>query len=151
MTSVDNNKEQPLLKEPIIEEKGKFPDFINKYGKEVGLPNLKFNENGVCSLCFDEKINVDIVYNEKNDQCFFASPICTIPDKEQEKFYEQLLLDNSNISDNKGALFGIEEEQNRVVLSYTFIASTFTFEHFKTSLNNFVVLTERNTLKYEIF
>ena len=44
------------------------PDFIQRYGKEVGIPNLKMKGNkasSVCSLCFNDNINVDIVYEEK--------------------------------------------------------------------------------------
>ena len=117
-----------------------FSSYITNYGREVGLPNLKLNENGVCSLNFDSKINVDIVYNKDNDQCFFASPIGTVPADGREEFYRQLLVSNA---------FGIEEEEERVVLSYTFIASTFSFELFKTVLGNFVTMVENWMGKYE--
>ena len=39
--------------EENLKEEIYLPDYIKRYGKEVGLPNLKFNENGVCSLCFN--------------------------------------------------------------------------------------------------
>ena len=35
-----------------------FTNYISSYGKEVGLPSLALNEQGVCSLTFDGKINV---------------------------------------------------------------------------------------------
>lgn len=126
-----------------------FSNYIQNYGKEVGLPNLKLNENGVCSLNFDGKINVDIVYNKDNDQCFFASPIGTVPVDGREEFYKQLLLSNAFGIENGGAVLGIEEEEDRVVLSYTFIASTFSFELFKTVLGNFVTMVENWMGKYE--
>ena len=74
--------------EENLKEEIYLPDYIKRYGKEVGLPNLKFNENGVCSLCFNNKIKVDIVYNEQYNQCFLSSPICLIPNNDKEKFYE---------------------------------------------------------------
>ena len=128
------------------------PNFIQRYGKEVGLPNLKLkgdNVSSVCSLCFGNNISVDIVYNEKNNQCFFASPICLIPNNDREKFYEQLLISNNTYNENGGVILGIEEEQNRVVLSYTFIADTFSYFRFKNTLNNFVDNAERNILKFK--
>ena len=39
-----------------------FSEYIVNYGKEVGLSDLKLNEDGICSLSFDEKLNVVIVY-----------------------------------------------------------------------------------------
>ena len=125
-----------------------FSNYITNYGKEVGLPNLKLNENGVCSLNFDGKINVDIVYNKENDQCFFASPIGTVPAEGREEFFKQLLVSNAFGIENGGAVLGIEEEEDRVVLSYTFIASTFSFELFKTVLGNFVTMVENWQNKY---
>ena len=126
-----------------------FSSYITNYGREVGLPNLKLNENGVCSLNFDGKINVDIVYNKDNDQCFFASPVGTVPADGREEFYRQLLVSNAFGIENGGAVLGIEEGEERVVLSYTFIASTFSFELFKTVLGNFVTMVENWMDKYE--
>lgn len=126
-----------------------FSSYITNYGREVGLPNLKLNESGVCSLSFDGKINVDIVYNKDNDQCFFASPIGAVPADGHEEFYRQLLVSNAFGTENGGAVLGIEEEEERVVLSYTFIASTFSFELFKTVLGNFVTMVENWMGKYE--
>ena len=37
---------------------------------------------------------------------------------------------------------GIEDDENRVILSYMFISSTFSFDLFKTVLANFVDLVE---------
>lgn len=102
------------------------------------------NVNSVCSLCFGKNINADIVYNEKNNQCFFTSPICLIPNHDREKFYAQLLISNNTYNENGGVILGIEEEQNPVVLSYTFIADTFSYLKFKNVLKNFV-----NTLKFK--
>ena len=162
-------EDNPLKKEEIKEEKQSeekdknndidaldedsyLPNYIKRYGKEIGLPNIKINENDVykiCSLCWDDNINVDIVYNEKNDQCFLASPICIIPNSDREKFYEQLLISNNAYNENGGVILGIDEESNRVVLSYTFIASTFSYLRFKNVLNNFVNIAEKNILEYK--
>jgi hypothetical protein len=135
-----------------LDEDSYLPNYIKRYGKEIGLPNLKMHENdlyNICSLCFSESITVDIVYNEKNDQCFLASTICIIPNNDREKFYEQLLISNNTYNENGGVILGIDEDANSVVLSYTFIASTFSYLRFKNVLNNFVDIAEKNILKYK--
>jgi len=119
-----------------------FSEYIVNYGKEVGLSDLKLNEDGICSLSFDEKINVDIVYRKEQEQVIFAAPIGDIPVEGQENFFKQLLISNAFGIENAGAILGIEEEENRVVLSYVFISSTFSFDLFKTVLANFVDLVE---------
>ena len=119
-----------------------FSEYIVNYGKEIGLPNLKLNEDGICSLSFDEKFNIDIVFRKEQEQVIFAAPIGDIPAEGQENFFKQLLISNAFGIENAGAILGIEEEENRVILSYVFISSTFSFDLFKTVLANFVDLVE---------
>ena len=120
-----------------------------QYGKEVGLPHLSFNEHGACSLTFNGKVNVDIIYRPEQDQCYFVSPIGEIPSENREEFFKQLLIANAFGIENSGAVLGIEEEKNRVILSYTFIASTFSFDLFKTVLENFATMAENWEKKCE--
>lgn len=119
-----------------------FSDYVVNYGKEVGIADLKLNEAGVCSLKFDKKIDVDIVYRKEQEQVILASPIGDIPPEGQEEFFKRLLITNAFGIENAGAILGIEEEENRIVLSYMFISSTFSFDLFKTVLANFVDLIE---------
>ena len=135
--------------EENLKEEIYFPDYIKRYGKEVGLPNLKFNENGVCSLCFNNKIKVDIVYNEQYNQCFLASPICLIPNNDKEKILWTLLISNNTFNENGGVILGLDEDS--VVLSYTFIANTFSYLRFKNTLKNFVDIAEKNIIKFKEF
>lgn len=117
-----------------------FHHHLLNYGKEVGLPDLKFNEHGVCSLTFNGKINVNIVYRPEQDQCYFSATVGEIPADHREEFFKQLLIANAFGIENSGAILGIEEEENHVILSYTFIASIFSFDLFKTVLENFVTM-----------
>ena len=68
---------------------------------------------------------------------------------DKEEFYKKLLIDNSFGSENGGAVLSIDNKKNSIVLSFTFIVSTFSFELFKIVLNNFVTIVEKNMAKYE--
>ena len=114
----------------------------------IGL-HCQFINKGVCSLCFNNKIKVDIVYNEQYNQCFLASPICLIPNNDKEKFYEQLLISDNTFNENGGVILGLDEDS--VVLSYTFIANTFSYLRFKNTLKNFVDIAEKNIIKFKEF
>ena len=110
-----------------FKENEDFSEYIPKYGKEIGLPNLELNENGVCSLNFDGQVNVDIIYSKENKQSIFASPIGNIRPDADEKYFEHLLISNAFGTETGGSLIGIETEENRIVLSYCFISNTFSF------------------------
>ena len=146
-----NEYEKEILNEKKLkkEEKNKISNFIKNYGKEVGLPNLCLNNENICSLNFDGKINIDIKYNEKSSICPFVSPICSIPDKNKEEFYKKLLLANSFGIENGGAVLSIYKEKNSIIFSFSFIVSTFSYELFKNVLNNFTTIVEKNMDKYE--
>lgn len=127
-----------------------FASYITKYGQSVGLSELKLNEAGICSLIFDSKIAIDIIYHKDADQCVFVSVVGTLPSKNQEECFKQLLIANAYGTENKGANIGIEEAENRIILSYVFIPSIVSFDLFKTLLGNFVTLTEKWQGQYEI-
>lgn len=126
-----------------------FASYISQYGQSVGLPELKLNEAGMCSLTFDGKIAVDIIYHKDVDQCVLASVVGTLPSENQEECFKQLLISNAYGIENKGASIGIEEAENRIILSYVFIPSIVSFDLFKTLLGNFVTLTEKWQEQYE--
>ena len=66
-----------------------FTTYIPRYEKEIWLPYLKFDNNGICSLQFDAKINVLIVYNKEKNQCLFTSPIGPIPFWKKRRIFEE--------------------------------------------------------------
>ncbi|MDR0755872.1 MAG: type III secretion system chaperone [Puniceicoccales bacterium] len=128
---------------------GDFVNFIAAYGKEVGLPDLRLNEDNLCSLNFDSKINVDIVFRQEQDQCIFASKIGTIPLENKDMVFEELLKANAFGIATAGAILGIDPDNDSIVLSYVFITQSFVYELFKTVLSNFVNLVEEWMQKLE--
>jgi len=127
------------------------PDFVTAYGKEIGLTALALNEEGICALTFDEKINVDILYRKEQDQLIFISKVGNLPIEGKEAFYMQLLKGNAFGTETAGASLGIDEEENAVILSYVLIASMLNYDLFKTVLGNFVDLAEEWLGKTENF
>ena len=126
-----------------------FASYITQYGQSVGLPELKFNEAGICSLTFDDKLAVDIIYHKDVDQCVLVSVVGTLPSENQEECFKQLLISNAYGTENKGSSIGIDESENRIILSHVFIPSIVSFDLFKTLLGNFVTLTQKWQEQYE--
>ena len=113
------------------------------------MPYLELNHENICSLVFDGKIKIEIVYNEKENLCSFVSPICPIPNNNKKEFYKKLLIANLLGNENGGAVLSIDKKKNSIILSFTFIVDTFSYSLFKTVLNNFVDIAEKNMAKYE--
>ena len=109
---------------------------------------MKFDKNGICSLQFDGKINVLIVYSKEKNQCLFTSPIGIIPSDGRKEFLKKILISNVFGIENSGAILGIDEDSYQLVLSFIFVASTFSFDLFKTVINNFVNFVENWQTKY---
>jgi hypothetical protein len=82
------------------------------------------------------------VYNTDQNQCFFAASIGDIPDNNREAFFKQLLISNAFGIENDGAVLGIDEKTNRVILSYTFTPYLISYDLFKVILANFISLVE---------
>jgi hypothetical protein len=99
-------------------------------------------------LAFDYKINVAIIYHG-NNLCSFVAPICSIPKKNKEEFYKKLLIANSFGIENGGAVLSIDNKKDSIILSFTFIVSTFSSKLFRMVLINFVTAAEKNMAKYE--
>ena len=121
------------------------PDYIARYGERVGLPHLKFNSKNVCSLTFDSKIDVDIIYEKEKDQCIIASPVIDLPSERQDELLKKIMTENDFGLATAGCFFGIEtvEGRERIVMSYTFVPSSrLTFEAFKNVIGNFVDTVE---------
>lgn len=124
-------------------------DFVRSYGKEIGLTELALNDEGVCALTFDEKINVDILFRKEQDQAIFISKVGELPPEGKEGFYRELLKANAFGMETAGATLGIDEDENSVVLSYVLIAHIMVYDLFKTVLANFVDLAEEWIQKLE--
>ena len=89
------------------------------------------------------------VYNKEKNQCLFTSPIGPIPSERREEFFKKILISNTFGIENGGAILGIDEDSYQLVLSFIFVASTFSFELFKTVISNFVTMVENWQTKYE--
>ena len=64
--------------------------------KDVGLPQLKFNENYICTLVFNQKIDVNIMYRKE---------------KNQDELQKKMMIENVFGLATGGCAFGIEDNR----------------------------------------
>ena len=72
---------------------------LAELGKQIGLEDLKLDENGVCRLIFDHVIVVDIEASDDQRFLTLLGKLCDEPPESKENFFKTLLT---------GSCFGLE-------------------------------------------
>ncbi len=88
-------------------------------GQRMGLPNLKFNEHGLCRLAFDTTILIDVERGDDPQSVHLYSVLAPIPAEGREALFERLLTANLFGHETGGATFGLDLLNNDIVLSRT--------------------------------
>jgi Tir chaperone protein (CesT). len=96
-----------------------FKRLLAEFGASVELEEeLRTDENGVCTLVFDERIHLNIMPNPNNGQVIFASPLALVDPERRESVYEQLLKANLFWRETGGGTIGITPDASEIILAY---------------------------------
>ncbi len=107
-------------------------------GKQMGLENLKLDQNRVCRLVFDKKYIVDIEATEDEKIVHIYSTIAPIPPENKEQFYELFLEANLFGKGTGGATFGINKMESELMFTRAIAMDTCDYQEFVNILENFV-------------
>ncbi|OIO60650.1 MAG: hypothetical protein COZ46_01295 [Verrucomicrobia bacterium CG_4_10_14_3_um_filter_43_23] len=124
-------------------------DILSELGKQMGLGNLKLDENKVCRLIFDKKFTVDIEANDDESIAHIYSAVCIIPPIEKEALYEKLLDANPFGRGTGGASFGIDLEMGEILITRTLVLDKTDYQDFVNALESFVNHLEAWTEKID--
>lgn len=124
-------------------------DILKELGNQMGLPNLKLDDNKVCRLIFDKKYTVDIEASEDEKIVHVYSAMCIIPPEDREPMYEALLEANLFGRGTGGAAFGVDKEMGEILLSQTLVLDKTDYQDFVNVLESFVNHVEAWTDKIE--
>lgn len=124
-------------------------DVLKELGNQMGLPNLKLDENKVCRLIFDKKFTIDIEASEDLKTVHIYSAICIIPPENQLKLYESLLEANLFGRGTGGSAFGVDLEMGEILLSRSLDMEKVQHQDFVNILEAFVNHVEAWTEKID--
>lgn len=127
----------------------KIESVLTELGNQMGLPNLKLDDNKVCRLIFDKKFTVDIEASEDLKIVHIYSALCIIPPRDKENLYEALLEANLFGRGTGGASFGIDLEMGEILLSITIEMEKVDYQDFVNVLEKFVNHVEAWTEKID--
>jgi len=114
---------------------------ITNLGKKIGLPHLKLDKDGTCSLDIEEEFILTIAANKQDEMILFAH----LPDIETDKRLTgyQLLLQANLLGKGTGnAALAMTEGDNQPALNSRFSASELDFQMFEERLDEFIKLVK---------
>lgn len=127
----------------------KIESVLTELGNQMGLPNLKLDDNKVCRLVFDKKFTIDIEASEDLKTVHIYSALCIIPPRDKENLYESLLEANLFGRGTGGAAFGVDLEMGEILLSRTIEMERTDYQDFVNILESFVNHVEAWTEKID--
>ncbi len=113
-------------------------DIIAELGKQMGLDNVKLDENGLCRLVFDKNYIVDIEEAEDKKTVHIYSAIGIIPLEGKEALYTKILEANLFGQGTGGATFAIDPNLSEVILFKSLNIEKTDYQDFANELEEFV-------------
>lgn len=114
-----------------------FNQLIKMFGESVGVPDLETHSQGLCSLRFDERVTIDIEYNEEQNALLFSSLVGVLKISESKLFYDELLEANILWGGTGGATIGVDPASLAVFLCYQEQLKGVSLEQFQQSVKTF--------------
>ena len=90
-------------------------NLLKEFGRHIGLEQLTLDEEGQCTLAFDEDIVMTFVADPEGG-LNAVSFVGELPASGAEQFLKSILQENFLPSNHGGARFAVEPNSNRVVM-----------------------------------
>jgi hypothetical protein len=116
---------------------------LNDLGLTMGLPDLKFNEQGCARLVFDSKTAVNLESDADTGQLQIYTDLCPLPPEGREALYLSLLEGNLFGLQTQGATLAVDSANHQVVLCRTLVAEELSANAFLAIIESFVNCAEQ--------
>ena len=114
-----------------------FQRLIKMFGEHIGVPCLEPHPQGLCSLRFDDRVTIDLEYNEEQDALLISSLVGVLKQKESKLFYDELLEANLLWGGTGGATIGVDPASLTVFLCYQEPLKGISLEQFQQLVKRF--------------
>lgn len=111
---------------------------IERLGVELKLPELALNENGVCFLTFDGRLQVAVEAAPEPHIVFMYGVLCPIPTEGKDKLYETLMEGHLFGIGTRGGTFAASSQFGHIFLFKRFDLREISFEGFLREMESFV-------------
>lgn len=115
-----------------------FKELVHEIEQKTGLENLLSEDEKFCSIEFDEKLIVDIGYNETQDALLLFSLLGEIDPTQAADLHTEMLKANYLFIGTGGPTLGIEGGSGRAALNYQHALENVTVEKLTDLVEGFV-------------
>jgi hypothetical protein len=126
-------------------------DLLKRIGEGLSLPDLCLDENNHCILLFDEKIVLNIDFDEEGSKLVIYAYVGEIPLDCREIIFEKALEGNFFWNETDGGTLGIDKQSQSLVLAKAFEWPLKNIEIFEDELATFVEVIEKWISRIENF
>jgi hypothetical protein len=126
-------------------------DLLKRIGEGLSLPDLCLDENNHCILLFDEKIVLNIDFDEEGGKLVIYAYVGEIPLDCREIIFEKALEGNFFWNETDGGTLGIDKQSQSLVLAKAFDWPLKNIEVFEDELATFVEVIEKWISRIENF
>jgi hypothetical protein len=111
---------------------------LSQLGQQMGLPQLKLDENRVCRLIFDQKLVVDIESTDDEKIVHLYALVGPVSPEHKEDFMAVLLEANLFGKGTGGSTFALDHNHNDVYLCRIIAIESIVYQDFVNILETFV-------------
>lgn len=116
-------------------------NLLSSFGKVIGIPGLKFDEDNYCCLLFDD-VCINLELDERTGQLCINAPLGPIPEDADPVFFEMLLEANYFFRQTGGATLGMNRAANVIHLVYQIPAAGLDLVQFEQIMENLISIAE---------
>ncbi len=118
-------------------------ELLKHIGEGLNLPDLCLDDNNHCILLFDEKIVLNMDFDEEGEKLVIYAYIGEIPLECREVIFEKALEGNFFWNETDGGTLGIDKQSQSLVLAKSFTLPLSDFNVFEDQLATFVEIVEK--------
>lgn len=118
-------------------------ELLKHIGEGLNLPDLCLDDNNHCILLFDEKIVLNMDFDEEGSKLVIYAYIGEIPLECREAIFEKALEGNFFWNETDGGTLGIDKQSQSLVIAKSFVLPLADFNAFEDQLASFVEVVEK--------
>ena len=126
-------------------------ELLKHIGDGLNLPNLCLDDNNHCILLFDEKIVLNMDFDQEGNKLVIYAYIGEIPLECRELVFEKALEGNFFWNETDGGTLGVDKQSQSLVLAKSYTLPIEKFNDFEDQLASFVEIVEKWIVRIETF
>jgi hypothetical protein len=111
---------------------------LSQLGEQMGLPQLKLDENRVCRLIFDQRLTVDIEASDDEKIVYLYAVAGKLPPEGKEAVMANILEANLFGKGTGGATFALDHNHHEIYMCRILSVEAVPYQEFVNILEGFV-------------